>query len=58
MRNEKDHFSSLKCSQITQHSLKEKFGKHETLYNFMMLKHYNEEEVKTMAKSPEEAEKR
>jgi hypothetical protein len=37
--------------------IKTKFGKHETIYNFMMLKHYNEEEIKTMAKSPEEAEK-
>jgi hypothetical protein len=36
--------------------LKTKFGKHETLYNFIMPKHYNEEEVKTMAKTPEEAE--
>jgi hypothetical protein len=37
--------------------IKTKFGKHERLYNFMMLKHYNEEEIKAMAKSPEEAEK-
>ena len=37
--------------------IKTKFGKHETLYNFMMLKHYNAEVTKTMAKTPEEAEK-
>ena len=37
--------------------IKTKFGKHEVMYNFNMLKHYHEEEVKKMAKSPEEAEK-
>ena len=38
--------------------IKTKFGKHETLYNFMMLKHYREDEVKKMARTREEAEKR
>ena len=37
--------------------IKTKFGKHEVMYNFNMLKHYHEEDVKKMAKSPEEAEK-
>jgi hypothetical protein len=37
--------------------IKTKFGKHEVLYNFEMLKHYHEEEVKKMAKTPEEADK-
>jgi hypothetical protein len=37
--------------------IKTKFGKHEVMYNFDMLKHYHEEEVKKMAKTPEVAEK-
>jgi phage terminase small subunit len=37
--------------------IKTKFGKHEVMYNFDMLKHYHEEEVKKIAKTPEEAEK-
>jgi hypothetical protein len=37
--------------------IKTKFGKHEVMYNFIMLKHYHEEEIKKIAKSPEEAEK-
>jgi hypothetical protein len=36
--------------------LKTQFGKHKTLYNFIILKHYNEEEVNTMAKTQEDAE--
>jgi hypothetical protein len=36
--------------------LKNKFEKHETLYNFIMLKHYNENEVKLKAKITKEAE--
>ena len=36
--------------------IKTKFGKHETLYNFKLLKHYNYDETKSMAKTPEEAE--
>jgi hypothetical protein len=37
--------------------IKTKFGKHEVMYNFEMLKHYYEEEVKKRAQTPEEAEK-
>jgi hypothetical protein len=37
--------------------IKTKFGRHEVMYNFEMLKHYHEEKVKKMAKTPEEAEK-
>ena len=32
--------------------IKTKFGKHEVLYNFMMLKHYNEKELEKMTKIP------
>ena len=37
--------------------VKTKFGKHEVLYNFMMLTHYIDKEFQQMAKTPEEVEK-
>jgi hypothetical protein len=42
---------------VSQQYSTTKFGKHEVIYNFIMLKHYHKDEVKKMAKSPEEAEK-
>jgi hypothetical protein len=36
--------------------IKTKFGKHENLYNFIMLKYYIENEIEKMARTQEEAE--